>query len=201
MNLIENTAYRKNMKPCPRVTFAISTPFTPDNTVDHPGIERTLAWLKEQGVESVIPAGTTGEFPGITMSERCSVLVTTRKSLGPAAFVFSNISACAIDDVLEHAVRASASGAAPDALLCLPPYYHAPFATAAAATGVETFFRAVLNRLPRDSPPLFIYNFAVHTQQPVSPDVWRGQVERGDAMGPTAVSRCVACMARAHLFD
>ena len=98
--------------------------------------------------------------------------MSARQALGPDGFLFANISSCAIDDVLELARQASASGARPDALLCLPPFYHAPVSAALGAAGVEAFFRAVLTRLPDDSPPLFVYTFAVHTQQPVPPDVF-----------------------------
>ena len=59
----------------PRLTVAIPTPFTAGNAVDTDGIERICGWLtSEQNVGSIIPAGTTGEFPALTGAERIKVL-------------------------------------------------------------------------------------------------------------------------------
>jgi len=156
----------------PRVTVAIPTPFAADGAIDVAGLERIVAWLKTHGVQSIIPAGTTGEFAGMTAAERLTVLKATRQALGPSGFVFANCSACAIDDALDLAKQAIASGASPDGLLVLPPFYHKPVSAELGAKGCELFFRALLERLPAEAPPLYIYTFAMHTQQPVPPDVY-----------------------------
>eukprot|EP00965_Chrysotila_dentata_P063990 2119781-Pleurochrysis_carterae.AAC.2 len=141
-------------------------------------------WVKEQGVNSVIAAGTTGEFAGMTFAERVLVLEATRRGLGVDGFLFANVSACCVDDAVQLARDAVRSNARPDALLLLPPFYHAPFSPAINAAGVEAFFRKFFNRLPRRFeadcapgaerrvPPVFLYTFAWHTQQPISAEVY-----------------------------
>lgn len=44
----------------PRVTFAPTTPFLDDGSLDLAGLERTVRWLRGQGVTSIIAGGTTG---------------------------------------------------------------------------------------------------------------------------------------------
>lgn len=162
------------MRPVPKVTVALPTPFTGEQSlVDFDGLSRLVCWLKEQHIESLIPAGTTGEFAALGTAERREVLVATREALGPEGFCFANISACAISDVLEHANQAMQSTANPDALLCLPPFYHKEFTLRAGQpNGVELFFEELLRELPTSAPPLFIYTFSLHTQQTVTPSVY-----------------------------
>ena len=155
----------------PRITVAIATPFTEQGEVDVDGIGRTASWLRSQGVGSIIPAGTTGEFAGMTAAERLTVLEATRQAAGNDCFLFANVSACAVGDALELARQAAASPGKPDALLLLPPYYHRPFSADLGAEGCKQFFRAVLQGFAAANVtiPVFVYTFAVHTQQPVPP--------------------------------
>lgn len=161
----------RRMKTVPQLTFAIPTPFLETGQVDVAGIGRMVKWLVGHGVTSIIPGGTTGEFAGMTAAERLQVLVATREALGPAGFVFANVTSCALDDALERAHEATACGAA-DALLILPPFYHAPVSAEANARGVESFFRQFLSRLPAEAPPVLLYTFAAHTQRPIPVDVY-----------------------------
>ena len=80
----------------PRITVAIATPFTERGEVDVDGIGRTASWLRSQGVGSIIPAGTTGEFAGMTAAERLTVLEATRQAAGNDCFLFANVSATTI---------------------------------------------------------------------------------------------------------
>ena len=155
----------------PRVTVAIATPFTEQGGVDEAGITRTVSWLQAQGIASIIPGGTTGEFAAMMASERLQVLEATRQAAGADCFLFANVSACAVGDTLTLARQAATSPAKPDALLLLPPYYHQPFNAEAGACGCKQFFRSVLQGLGAAAitTPVFLYTFAVHTQQPISP--------------------------------
>ena len=168
----------------PKLTFAPVTPFLDDGSLDVPGLERQITWLKGQGVESIIAGGTTGEFPSLSMRERLEVLTTSRRAFGPVGYLFANVSACAMDDVLDLTCQALESEAEPDALLLLPPYYHKPFSAESGAAGIEAFFMAALHKIGAEiearratasakrSPVVFLYTFALHTQQPIPPDVY-----------------------------
>jgi len=172
---------RLGCRPVPRITFAPTTPFTAEGKVDGPGLTRTISWLSKQGVKSIIAGGTTGEFAAMTASERLGVLEVTRRAFQDG-YIFANVSACALDDALDLTHQALSSAAAPDALLILPPYYHKPFTPEQGAKGVEAFFhlylthlQAALETLPyKDGQlkPVFLYSFAMHTQQPITPETY-----------------------------
>ena len=51
--------------------------------------------------------GSTGEFAGMTAAERLTVLEATRQAAGNDCFLFANVSACAVGDVLELARQAA----------------------------------------------------------------------------------------------
>ena len=82
----------------------------------------------------------------MTATERLDVLKATRKALGPDGFVFGNASACCLDDAIELATMQATDACLPDALLLLPPFYHAPFSQRLGHDGVEAFFVAFLSR-------------------------------------------------------
>lgn len=63
----------------------------------------------------------------MSSSERTEVLRATRRALGPEGYVFANVSSCAVEESVELSRLALDSGASPDALLLLPPFYHKPF--------------------------------------------------------------------------
>ena len=164
----------------PRITVALITPLEADGSIDEAGLQRQAVWVGQQGISSVIPGGTTGEFAAMTVAERLSVLELTRAAM-PDAFIFANVSACALADALELTRQALASTAKPNALLVLPPFYHRPFNDAQSEAGVERYFRAYLTALaeieqqsssPAAFPGVFFYTFAVHTQQPISPALY-----------------------------
>lgn len=81
---------------------------------------------------------------------------------------------------VDHAMAAVASAAAPDALLLLPPFYQQPFSPGYGATGVEAFFGTFFERFEAAltaaavtaAPPVYLYSFAMHTQQPIPADVY-----------------------------
>ena len=164
---------------CPRVVVATPTPFDDDGNVSTDGIARQVRWLADQGITGIIAGGTTGEFAGMTAMERVTVLESTRSALGPAGYIMGNVSACSLDDAVSLAEQAIDSAGKPDALLVLPPFYHAPFSQALGHLGVEAFFMAFFERYAAlkatkavSLPCIFLYTFSMHTQQPVSTETY-----------------------------
>ena len=163
----------------PRVVVATPTPFDEVGKLCTDGIARQVRWLADQGITGIIACGTTCEFAGMTAAERVMVLELTRSALGPAGYIMGNVSACCLDDAISLAEQAIDSAGKPDALLVLPPFYHAPFSQALGHAGVEAFFMAFFERYAALSatravqlPRIFLYTFAVHTQQPVSVETY-----------------------------
>src|SRR5688500_18614399 len=62
------------------VGVAVVTPFKPDGALDEGAYERLVDWLIQEGVDFLVPCGTTGENPALTHEEHLRVVELTVKS-------------------------------------------------------------------------------------------------------------------------
>lgn len=117
-----------------RVATAMVTPFDERGELDLDAAVELANWLVENGSDSLVLAGTTGESPTLTESEELVLFRTVRDavSVPVVAGAGSNSTASAV----EQTRRASETGV--DAILSVAPYYNRP-----SQAGLEAHFRAV----------------------------------------------------------
>lgn len=117
-----------------RVATAMVTPFDERGELDLDAAVELANWLVENGSDSLVLAGTTGESPTLTESEELVLFRTVRDavSVPVVAGAGSNSTATAV----EQTRRASETGV--DAILSVAPYYNRP-----SQAGLEAHFRAV----------------------------------------------------------
>ena len=103
------------------VCVAMVTPFDRDGALDVAAGRRIAAHLVDNGVDSLVLAGTTGESPTVTVAEKMDLLKAVKEEVGDRAKIIAgagtNNTATSID-----IARASADAGA-DALLVVTPYY------------------------------------------------------------------------------
>ncbi|KAE8967131.1 hypothetical protein PR003_g32105 [Phytophthora rubi] len=59
---------------------ALVTPFTPDGSaVDYASLEKLVEWQIEQGIDGLVPMGSTGENTLVSDEERLKVIETVVK--------------------------------------------------------------------------------------------------------------------------
>ncbi|HNP74486.1 MAG TPA: dihydrodipicolinate synthase family protein [Kouleothrix sp.] len=123
--------------------FAASlTPFaSPGGGVDHDWIPRHLRWLEANGVDGVVPCGTTGEGPSLGFDERKAVIDSVLAHRGKLR-VFAGTGCVALPETIAATRYALERGA--DVALVLPPYYFKNPSDA----GLLAFYRAVCDALP-----------------------------------------------------
>jgi 4-hydroxy-tetrahydrodipicolinate synthase len=138
---------------------ALVTPFR-DGKID----DRALAAIVEEqiagGIDALVPAGTTGEAPTLTLEEQAHVVsVTVKQARGRVPIV-----AGAGSNSTHHAIELSraAREAGADALLIVTPYYNKP-----TPDGVVRHFRAIADACPL---PLVVYNVPTRTSSDVTAD-------------------------------
>lgn len=126
---------------------ALLTPFK-DGKVDEKGFQSFVEWQIAEGINGLVPCGTTGESPTLSHDEHKRVVelcIEAAKNRVPViAGTGSNSTEEAID-LTRHAERAGA-----DAALIVLPYYNKP-----TPEGQYQHFKAI-----HDSTglPIFIYN-------------------------------------------
>jgi len=101
------------------------TPFTADGgAVDAAALRRLVNWQIEQGIDGLVPLGSTGEFLSLTRDERELVIETCVKTAAGRVPVLIGTGAEWTRDAVEYAKEAERFGA--DGIMVIPPFYSSP---------------------------------------------------------------------------
>lgn len=101
------------------------TPFTADGAaVDLPALERLVEFQIENGIEGLIPLGSTGEFLSVSREERTAITETVIRAAAGRVPVLIGTGA---EDTREAvALAREADGMGADGVLVIPPFYSVP---------------------------------------------------------------------------
>jgi dihydrodipicolinate synthase/N-acetylneuraminate lyase len=132
------------------VYVANVTPFRDDASlsVDVDSYLAHVSWLEEMGVRGVVPFGTNGEGPSVTLREKLRVLEALFAQ-GLSIQIIPTVMQGNLPETLE--MVEALNGYPATAVLILPPYYFKP----ASAEGLERFFELVLEAT---SHPVIVYH-------------------------------------------
>ncbi len=119
------------------VYTALITPFDSSNRLDLAAFKKILLDQKAAGVAGVIPCGTTGETPTLSVDEKKTLITTALETLkGSGVRVVAGTGSNSTQETIEFSKWASDQGV--DGILVVTPYYNKP-----SQTGLEAHFRAV----------------------------------------------------------
>jgi 4-hydroxy-tetrahydrodipicolinate synthase len=131
---------------------ALVTPMR-DGQVDEAALEALVEWQIAEGIDALVPCGTTGESATLTHDEHGKVIRAVvraaKKRVPVIAGAGSNSTAEAI------ALSKDAREAGADALLQITPYYNRP-----TQEGLYLHFRAIAEAVPL---PMVLYNVPART--------------------------------------
>ncbi len=136
-----------------RLLTAMVTPFTQDGAVDYAQARRLARALVDSGSDGVLVAGTTGEAPTLSATEKLRLFEEIAAELhGAAAVIAGSGDNCTADSV-ELSRAAARTGV--DALLITTPYYNKP-----TQEGIYRHFAAVADAVDL---PVIPYNIPART--------------------------------------
>jgi len=101
---------------------AITTPLTPDDTVDHSFLAGHARRLIASGCTGLVPLGSLGEGATLSFDEKIAILSTCVTSVGDRVPVIAGISALSTDEAIRLARAAAGVGCR--GLMVLPPYVY-----------------------------------------------------------------------------
>jgi 4-hydroxy-tetrahydrodipicolinate synthase len=127
---------------------ALVTPFTPDGRVDEPALRALVAWQVQQGIDGVVPVGSTGEAATLSLTERARVVAITAEVVGGRVPVIAGAGSNDTAVAIENSRVLAAAGATH--LLHVSPMYSKP-----PQRGLLAHFRAVADAAPL---PVVLYN-------------------------------------------
>ena len=138
---------------------AIVTPFK-NGQVDTLKFKELIEFQIKNGIQGIVPCGTTGESPTLTHEEHNLVVetcvATVRKRVPVIAGTGSNATAEAVA-LTQHAEKAGADGA-----LVVTPYYNKP-----TQKGLYLHFKAVADSV---KIPIILYNIEGRTARNIETD-------------------------------
>lgn len=109
------------------IIVPLVTPFHPDYSLNKQAVFTLVPYLLDQGVEVLVPCGTTGEFPSMTREERRRMVAATVDAAAGRVPVIAGASHTHIRTAVDLCQDAQDVGA--DAVMLLPPYCFKPTET------------------------------------------------------------------------
>jgi len=101
------------------------TPLTADGKkVDVPALAKLVDWQIREGIQGLIPLGSTGEFLSLTRDERQQVIDTCIKTAAGRVPVLIGTGAEWTDECVSLSKEAQEMGA--DGVMIIPPFYSSP---------------------------------------------------------------------------
>jgi 4-hydroxy-tetrahydrodipicolinate synthase len=106
------------------VWTALTTPFSTDQQVDYDSLRRLIEFQLYEGVDGVLPCGTTGESPTLSWQEHDAVVEAAVRAVEGRAGVLAGTGSNNTREAIRASTRAKEAGAT--AVLLVDCYYNGP---------------------------------------------------------------------------
>ncbi len=135
------------------VITAMVTPFDSNREIDYNKVEELTKYLINNGSDTLLVAGTTGEGPTLTHEEEIEVLSTVKRANANKAKVIMNAGSNCTMTAIRTAKLAEKEDV--DGILSVVPYYNKP-----SQKGMKEHFASIANST---NLPIIIYNIPSRT--------------------------------------
>jgi 4-hydroxy-tetrahydrodipicolinate synthase len=139
---------------------ALVTPFTKTG-VDFDKLKDLIEWHIENGTDSILVCGTTGEATTMSLEEKKEVIKLTVKSVNGRVPVIAGTGTNDTKASIDMSIFAENAGV--DGLLVITPYYNKT-----SQKGLVAHFKAINDAV---KTPIILYNVPSRTNMNISPDM------------------------------
>src|SRR6201997_1259491 len=139
---------------------ALVTPFHTDGSIDEPALRGLVEWQVENGIDFLVPCGTTGETPTLSREEWLYVIDATVEVVAGRVPVVAGATSNSTHDAVEKA-KDVAGRAGVSAILSASPYYNKP-----TQEGQYQHFKAIAEAVDK---PIVLYNVPGRTGANIEP--------------------------------
>ncbi len=129
------------------IITALATPFN-GGALDEDALRRHINFQIKEGVNGILPCGTTGESPTLNHEEHNRVIAIAVEEAKGQVTVLAGTGSNSTSEAIELAIRAQKDGA--DGLLSVTPYYNKP-----TQEGIFRHYAAIAEKVEL---PILLYN-------------------------------------------
>ncbi len=138
---------------------AMVTPFRADGSLDETTMRALVRRQIDEGIDFLVPCGTTGESPTLTREEHLRVVAITAEEAKGKVPVLAGAGGYNTHEVIELAQECERAGA--DGILSVTPYYNKP-----TQEGLYQHYKAIAAEVPL---PIVVYSVQGRTSVNVEP--------------------------------
>ena len=165
---------------------ALVTPFRRDLSLDEAALRRLIRRQIDQGIDFLVPCGTTGESPTLERAEHLRVVEIAVEESNGKVPVLGGAGGYNTAEVIELAKEVKHVGA--DGILSVTPYYNKP-----TQEGLYQHFKAIANAVPL---PMVVYSVQGRTSVNVEPATLKRLAAIDNIVGVKEASGNMGQMAR-----
>lgn len=143
-----------------RVSTAMVTPFDSKGHIDFPKTEQLINYLIDNGTESLVVSGTTGESPTLSKEEKIALFEHVVKVVNKRIPVIAGTGSYNTYESIELTKKAEQIGV--DGIMLVAPYYNKPN-----QEGLYQHFKAVAECT---SLPILLYNIPGRSAVNIAPE-------------------------------
>ncbi|HWE48549.1 MAG TPA: 4-hydroxy-tetrahydrodipicolinate synthase [Bryobacteraceae bacterium] len=164
---------------------AMVTPFQKDGSLDEATLRKLVARQIDQGIDFLVPCGTTGESPTLSREEHLRVVAITVEEAAGRVPVLAGAGGYNTREVIELAKECEKAGA--DGILSVTPYYNKP-----TQEGLYQHYRVIANDV---ALPIIVYSVQGRTSVNVEPATLGRLAEIENIVGVKEASGSIAQIA------
>jgi 4-hydroxy-tetrahydrodipicolinate synthase len=164
---------------------ALITPFSADGAVDEAALRKLVKRQIDEGIDFLVPCGTTGESPTLNRREHLRVVEITLEEVKGKVPVLGGAGGYNTAEVIELAGELRHLGV--DGILSVTPYYNKP-----TQEGLYQHFKAIATAVPL---PMVVYSVQGRTGVNVEPGTLKRLAEIDNIVGVKEASGNIGQMA------
>jgi len=138
---------------------ALVTPFRKDGSVDEAALRRLVQFQLREGIDFLVPCGTTGENPTLAHGEHLGVIRVVAEEAGGKVPIIAGVGGNSTRKVCELAAEVEGLGV--QGILSVAPYYNKP-----TQEGLYQHFKAIAEATDL---PVILYNVPGRTASNLEP--------------------------------
>ncbi|PAE04945.1 4-hydroxy-tetrahydrodipicolinate synthase [Bacillus paralicheniformis] len=142
------------------IATAMVTPFDKNENIDFQKLSKLIDYLINNGTDSLVVAGTTGESPTLSEEEKVALIQYSVKEAAGRVPIIAGTGSNNTKASIKLTKKAEEAGA--DAVMLVTPYYNKP-----SQEGMYRHFRAIAEET---SVPVMLYNVPGRTAASLAPE-------------------------------